>query len=102
MNKHNRCDPTHHENKENEEDKGCKVDTSKHWIRLLYFWELKVSQNDTELGETTQTAKHFSGFKQQKTSVGVFVHWWTLLWMLLHAGLERAEIVDLGSKHQVG
>lgn len=37
MNKHNRCDPTHHENKENEEDKGCKVDTSKHWIRLLYF-----------------------------------------------------------------
>lgn len=34
----NRCDcPTHHENKENEEDKGGEVDRSEHWIRLLYF-----------------------------------------------------------------
>lgn len=53
----NSCDyPTHHEDKENEEDEGCKVDGSEHRIRLLYFWELKVSQNDAELRETTQTA----------------------------------------------
>lgn len=25
-----------------------------------------------------------------------------MLWRFLHAGLERAEIVDLSSKHQVG
>jgi len=29
--------PTHHENKEDEEDKGCIVDGSKHWICFLYF-----------------------------------------------------------------
>lgn len=32
----------------------------------------------------------------------VFVHLWTKLLMPSHAGLEGAEIVDLGSKHQVG
>lgn len=48
---------THHENEENEEDKACEVDGSKHWIGLLYFRELKVSQNDAELGETTHKWK---------------------------------------------
>lgn len=28
---------TYHENEENEEDKGCEVDGSKHWIGLLNF-----------------------------------------------------------------
>lgn len=48
---------THHENEENEEDKACEVDGSKHWIGLLYFRELEVSQNDAELGETTHKWK---------------------------------------------
>lgn len=29
--------PTHHKNKENEEDKGCKVDRSNNWMSLLNF-----------------------------------------------------------------
>lgn len=45
---------THHENEENEEDKRGEVDGSEHWVRLLNLWELKVSQDDTELGKTTQ------------------------------------------------
>lgn len=45
---------TYHENEENEEDKGHKVDGSKHCIGFLNFWELKVSQDDTELCESAQ------------------------------------------------
>lgn len=33
---------------------------------------------------------------------GVFGYLWTTLQIHSHAGLERAEIVDLGSKYQVG
>ena len=51
--------PTHHEDEENEEDEGGEVDGSEHWIRLLDFWELKVSQNDPELSETAQTDTTF-------------------------------------------
>lgn len=50
--------PTHHKNKENEEDKGCKVDRSNNWMSLLNFWEVKVSQNNTELSKSTQTNKN--------------------------------------------
>lgn len=55
--------PTHHENEENKEDKGGEVDRSKDWVCLLNLGELKVSQNDTELSETTHRAKHFNMFK---------------------------------------
>lgn len=44
---------THDENEEDEEDKGGEVDGSQDWAGLLYLRELKVSQDNTELGETT-------------------------------------------------
>lgn len=50
--------PTHHENKENEEDKRGEVDGSEHWVCILNLRELKVSQNDAELSKTTQTTQY--------------------------------------------
>lgn len=50
---------TNHENKENKEHKSREVNGSKHWICLLNLWEVKVSQDDTKLGKSTQTTtKH--------------------------------------------
>ena len=55
--------PAHHENEENKDDKGGEIDRSEHWVRILNLRELKVSQNDTELGKTTDKAKHLNIFK---------------------------------------
>lgn len=49
---------SHHENKENEEDEGYKVNWSENWVRFFDLEKVKVSQNDTKLGkpENTTTA----------------------------------------------
>lgn len=89
---------SHHEDEENEEDKRCEVDRSKHWIRLLYFRELKVAQDDAELGETTQTQSISTVRIDKEILSGQAV----MCVILSQAGLESAEVVDLGAKHQVG
>lgn len=95
----------HHEDEENKEDEGGEVDRSKHRVRLLNLRELKVPEDDPELSETTQTERH------QETSPVIIKHHLSedflrqtspVLQTFLHAGLESAEVVDLGSKHQVG
>ena len=48
---------THHKDEEDEKDEGGKVDWSQDRVSLLYLRELKVSQDDAELGKTTRTNK---------------------------------------------
>lgn len=59
---------SYHENEENEENKGGEVDGSQHWIGLLDFRELKVSQDDTELCESAQKRRFINDRKE------AFVH----------------------------
>lgn len=94
----------YHENKNNEDDKGCKVNRPKHWISLLNLWVVKVSQDDSELGKPVRTRKHVKLLLFQPEKLICLKCCWicSTADLLLHAGLECAEIIDLRSKHQVG